>query len=188
MWERLPSGWGEALAALDVVQVVTLSSPEALPLPNEVGSHWPPALLDFLQMAKRLSLPRSLRRRGASKRASACHGAPDAQQEQPVKQEQEQAEQQLQGERSQGEPQHAVPGATTKHHGDNFDFWSCCTDESQAGLESAPLVASRPTGQLHQASCGGGPVLPVTACPLLAGVLGVWSRTPSGTFSTVSTL
>ncbi len=57
LWERLPPGWGDALTALELEELVCLASPE-VPLPRAAMAEWPAELVNYVEEALRLALPR----------------------------------------------------------------------------------------------------------------------------------
>ena len=57
LYQQLPSGWGAALTALPLEDLVCLASAE-MPLPPATMADWPPELADFITEAWRLALPR----------------------------------------------------------------------------------------------------------------------------------
>lgn len=57
LWEKLPAGWGAALTALDLEDLVCLASPET-PLPPAAMANWPVELVNYVTEALRLALPR----------------------------------------------------------------------------------------------------------------------------------
>jgi precorrin-6B methylase 2 len=57
LWAELPPGWGAALSSLPATELVCLPCPDAA-IPAVGAVSWPPSLLEFVGLAKRLPLPR----------------------------------------------------------------------------------------------------------------------------------
>jgi hypothetical protein len=82
LWEQLPPGWGDALTALPLEDLVCLASPET-PLPEAATADWPPELVEYVTEALRLALPRHRSRQrepagAAAAAATAAAAAPAA--------------------------------------------------------------------------------------------------------------